>query len=223
MVGVDLVVPVRRDHEPSRVVDAPAEHPQRVQRRLVGPVDVLEDDNRGLGELVEEGAGDPTGVGSRGEQLGQSALRPRRDVRERAERRRRREVLARSLQHARRRLRDERAHERGLPDACLAAEEDEPATTCCLRGERGQQLLPFEQRRHPPMFPCRAPRFKPRRCPYAGTRAYDRRMAVDMARSSRLVERSAPPSALREVLEAGGDDLCLLALGGATDVGKNAW
>ena len=71
------------------------------------------------------------------------------------------------------------------------------------------------------MFPCRATRFKPRRCPYAGTRAYDRRMAVDIVRSSRL-ERSAPPSALGEVLEAGGDDLCLLALGGATDVGKNA-
>ena len=47
MLTLDLVVPVGRDDEALRLVDAPAEHVQGVERRLVRPVDVLEDDDRG--------------------------------------------------------------------------------------------------------------------------------------------------------------------------------
>jgi hypothetical protein len=48
-------------------------------------------------------------------------------------------------------------------------------------------------------------------------------MAVDVARRSRLVARSAPPSALREALEAAGGEGGVLTLGGAKGVGKTAW
>jgi hypothetical protein len=46
MRPVELVVAEAREHERRRVVDAPAEQPQQIECRVVGPVEVFQDEER---------------------------------------------------------------------------------------------------------------------------------------------------------------------------------
>ena len=160
MLAVDLVVPVGGDHEALRSVDSAAQHAQRVEGRLVGPVDVLDHAHRRTGQLRQERPRDRTRLGSLGEHGGESTSRLRREVDERAERRRRREVLARPPQDGQARPRLERAYEGGLADPGLAADEHEPPSGVSRRVEHVQQLVSLEERRHADMFCARPASFK---------------------------------------------------------------
>ena len=222
MLTLDLVVPVGRDDEALRLVDAPAEHVQGVERRLVRPVDVLEDDDRGLGELGQERARDRARIGSGDEQVGERAVGLSGDVRERPERRRRREVLARPAQDAQPGLRAECPHERRLPDAGLAAHEHEPSALRGGRSERGQQLGPLEKRRHLLMFRSPATGFKAG-WPERVRRAYHPRMAVAATERTELVERGASLELLREACAGARERRgSLVFIGGEAGVGKTA-
>ena len=145
MLALDLVVAIRRDHERTGRVDAAAEDPEHVESRLVGPVQVLEDEDAGSAQLVEERRGDarlgsaerrratafcaatsrkgPSGVGVVRFSQAPTSTRP--------------------LGAAR-----ERAHERGLADAGLAADEDEPAalaraaSSCASSSSRSSRAPP---------------------------------------------------------------------------------
>ena len=142
-----LVVPVRRDRRAPDAFDPAADHAQRVERRLVGPVHVLEDDDRRAVQLGEDGPGGVAGVRSR-ERVGEPAPGLVGDVDERAEWARRGEVLARPCEDPCIRARAERADEAGLADTRLPADEHEaPALAPGVFQER-EQLLPLEQLRH---------------------------------------------------------------------------
>jgi hypothetical protein len=53
MTRAHLIVPKARDQHGRRAMDAPAEKLQQVERRLIRPVDVLEDDERGWSGALE--------------------------------------------------------------------------------------------------------------------------------------------------------------------------
>ena len=223
MLTLDLFVPVGRDHEALRLVDAPAEHAQGVQGRLVRPVDVLEDDDlvvkgssprsarataRGSAPAASRSASAPSvwAAMSANGPSGVGVARFSHDPR-------------RTRQPG---LRAERPHERRLPDPGLAADEDEPSPLHGGRCEGGQQLVPLEKRRHRLMF-----------CPsYAGSRpdwlkrarqAYDRWMAVAAAPRTELVERGEPRATLHEAFsEARERRGGLVFVSGEAGVGKTA-
>ena len=58
MIPDSLVVPEGGEDEAPRLVDAPAEHPECVERRLVGPVDVFEDHDDRRRHLLDGRASD---------------------------------------------------------------------------------------------------------------------------------------------------------------------
>ena len=73
MRAVELVVAVGRDHERLCVADPPAEDTQDVERRLVGPVHVLDDDDQRRAVVgPEERRRDVVGPASGPDRLGQS-------------------------------------------------------------------------------------------------------------------------------------------------------
>ena len=157
MAAVNLVVTVGRDDEPPRPVDPPTEHAQGVERRLVRPVDVLEDDERGLPELVEEGSRHRSRIRPLPERLREGAAPCRREVDEGTERRGRGEALARADEHRAPGPVGEGTHERRLPDARLAADEHEPAARVERLGERREQVVALEHIAHVRNVPRRAP------------------------------------------------------------------
>ncbi len=120
MVARDLVVPVGRDHERPRAVDAPAEHAQGVEGGAVRPVHVLEHEHAAAAE--------------RGRRDRAWLARLEAEVEEGPQRGRRSEALARASGGIPDAVR-EGAHERGLADARLAADEHEPPA---LRAERSE-------------------------------------------------------------------------------------
>ena len=114
---------------------------------------------RGHPQRVDEGPGDATRLGPRVETGREVAAELLGHVEQRAERRRRREALAGAVRHASVRRRRERAHERGLPDPGLAADEDEPAAVGAERVEPGEQVLAFEEGGHAAIVRIRCPGF----------------------------------------------------------------
>jgi hypothetical protein len=168
MGAIELVVAEGGDHERGQRRDPPREQPQDVERRLVGPVQVLEHDDRArvapqvLGQRRDELRRCRARVGERRE----PAARLLGDVEQRPERAWRVERVAGAQQRPRpARAPAEGAHERGLADARLAAYEDEPATAADAgegRVERGhlgralEQVLRVRRRRgHAPA--CNGP------------------------------------------------------------------
>ena len=145
MVGPDLVVAERDDEQRGHRLHAAGDEREHVERRLVGPVRVLDDaDRRAVAaKLVEHHAG---GVDSRRPKLGGEP-----ELEERAERARHRQVVARSGEHPRRSPLggDERPHQARLADAGLTADErDRPGSRHHLserRLERSQLTVTLEQ------------------------------------------------------------------------------
>ena len=130
------VVAEGRHDERGHGADAAADQPQRVERALVGPVDVLEHEHgagRGA-QLAQQRRDQRGGPGARGDRLEQLAAGGVRDVEQRAERARSLERIAGAPQHACARLLGEGAHERGLADARLPADQHQPA------GRAGQHV-----------------------------------------------------------------------------------
>ena len=128
MTRADFVGAIGHHQHRARALHAPAEELEQVERRLVGPVAVLEHDQRRrpVLELVERRAEDRVAAGlgvDGGEQL---ALGLARDVVQRRERPRREQGIAGAPQHARR-------------DALLAGEllQAAPSCRCRLRRARG--------------------------------------------------------------------------------------
>ena len=146
MVGRQLVIAVGDDQQRPGPVHPPTEERQQVQRRLIGPVGVLHhDDLPPLVQLVE----------ARGEQLlpraagrqhgGEAAARLASQVVQRPERARGEERVARSDQEPGlgRVPLGESSDERGLADAGLARDKDDPAAL----GGVGQHIAHVVQQR----------------------------------------------------------------------------
>jgi len=152
MVGADLIVAERHHEQRRHGLDAPGDVREHVDRRLVGPMRVLDDADRGTrtAQLVEH---DLRGVDAALPELHGEPSHLACDVEERAERARHREVVTRPGQHTRRAPLpgDECPHQARLADTRLAADERDPAMAGHDRSEggleRGQRILPLEQRR----------------------------------------------------------------------------
>jgi hypothetical protein len=136
--AVELVVAVRRDDEDGKRPDSSPEQPEDIERRLVGPVQILEDEHRAPGlQLLAESCEHLVGEGSGGDKLLEAATGICGHVGEWPERawREQRVTCAREDSGVRS-SRAERADERGLADTRLAGDEDEPAAACMCLGQR---------------------------------------------------------------------------------------
>ena len=152
---LDLVVAVAQHEDRGEPFDAAGGHREHVQRRLVGPVHVLDDEDGGpvlqLGQhRVVHGVGAAAGEG-----LAQRGGVTR-DVVEGAEGAGGDEVVARALEEAHRRLAGEGAgpgtQHRRLAEAGLAGEEHGASGAAAGVGEGGVQLgedlVPLEHPHH---------------------------------------------------------------------------
>ena len=158
-----LVGAVGDDHERAELLDASPEHAEDVERRLVGPVHVLEhDDRRGArAQLVQErddhalrGVADECRIRPVGRRRPARCRRAVRADEACAARRTRRRAPARP-----RRVGAERANEGALPDPRIARDEDEPPLTAPSRRERvlerGERRIPLEKVGSRTPFRCR--------------------------------------------------------------------
>ena len=132
VVHAQLVVAVGRDDQRFRTLEPPAEVEEEVERRLVCPVDVLQnDEGRSSCELVERC----------GEDLARLPLRAQAQVVERRERLGREEPVAARPQDADIiDPRGELAEERRLPDPGFAAHDDEPSAVSRVGKLVGERL-----------------------------------------------------------------------------------
>ena len=154
-------------HEQRRQrADPPPEHGDRVERRVVRPVHVLEHEHRRPRRELELRDQQRLDVVRRG--AGRERLLERRrdapdEVADRAQRPRDREVVAGAEQHPsprRPRSRSEPGDERGLADPRLAGDEDDPTIAPRRRlarlGERGQCAVALEQLHRSKIDPARS-------------------------------------------------------------------
>ena len=139
VVGAERVAV--RQHEQQRQRSDPAgEEPHEVERRLVRPVQVLDDEHARAGaQGVEHRGEDLVLGGGAAQQGGDVGAELVRDVAERAERAGRAQRVAHAPQRLRLRPRplDEGAQEDGLADARLAGDEDDATRGRRRPGERG--------------------------------------------------------------------------------------
>ena len=147
---LELVVAVARDQQRRHARDPPRQQAQHVERRLVGPVRVLEHDDRRVapGELAEHRGGHRVGRRARGHEVLELAAGDRADVHQRAERRGREECVAVAPQDARVLgvPLAEVAQQRRLADARLAGHEHQPAARLQRRVEHVERRVALEQR-----------------------------------------------------------------------------
>ena len=145
MRPIELVVAVRRDHERVHRLDAAAEQPKDVERCLVRPVHVLDDDDRGLpgAQLVAERRKDGLRLLAPLDDVREGRAALERDVHERPQRTRCVQTVARPPQDAGRvgTVAAELLNERRLADARLAGDEREPARALADVIERGGERL----------------------------------------------------------------------------------
>jgi hypothetical protein len=131
MARPDLVVAVRRDDERTRAADPPHEEAQHVQRAVVGPLQVVDDENGGPGrECVEDRREHLVREGPGSEHLRNPAAQLDGGVVQRAERPRRPQWIAGAPGDggvAAVEAVDEGPHQRRLADARLAADQHERA------------------------------------------------------------------------------------------------
>ena len=152
MVADRLVVAVGDEHERRRRAHPAADHAQHVERRLVGPVHVLEHEHGRETQLVEQRARDAPRVAPRVDVRGQRAADLVGDVGERSERSGRRQVLAGAEPHGHVEPGGERADQRGLPHAGLAAHQQQLPALALGRRQLRQQGVTFDQPGHPCPF-----------------------------------------------------------------------
>jgi hypothetical protein len=154
VAGRRLAVAERQHEERRQRGDAAAEDGDRVERRVVGPVNVLDHEDgrpRRQLELRQQKRLDLVRRRAPGEGLSERRRDAADEVADRPERPRDREVVARPEQGAR--VEPEVGHEprdeRRLADAGLARDEDDAARPARGRGagvgERGECVVPFEE------------------------------------------------------------------------------
>ena len=145
---------VGRHEQRGQGADAPAEHGERVERRVVGPVHVLEHQDGGSRrplELLDQEVLDLVRRRAGGERLPEAGRDAAREVAERAQRTRDRQVVAGAEQDAGAVLEivQKPPHQRRLADPRLAADPDGPPSagrSCSVRlGKRLQRGLTLEQ------------------------------------------------------------------------------
>ena len=127
------LVAVRHDDQRPHRLDPSCDETQHVQRRLVGPVDVLDDHDRrgsrlqrrhqGVGDLVRSATAVHLGGGLAGKHRGDVEERTQRTGREQRIAGTPHDVDAVAVRFA------EGPDQGGLPDAGLSAEQDQPATS----------------------------------------------------------------------------------------------
>ena len=154
IVGRQRVVPVGGDQQHRRVAQPPPDVPQQVERRVVGPVDVLDHhdiERAGCADLSEQGPEQLVPIGPGAAQLGQLAAELLGQVEQRPERTGREQAVARPPPPAP--VQQLAAHplEQGrLPDARLAGDQHQPALAAASLGgvlpQRRQRRFPFQQR-----------------------------------------------------------------------------
>ena len=142
MPRADLIVAIGDREQHACAVNAAAQILEQVERCLVRPMHVLEDDQclRPSLQLIERSGEDFVAVRSGIDGRQQRALRLPRDVVQRGKRTGSEERIARPPQHGRRALLlREFLQQRGLADACFAPHERD--TTAVLR----RSAEPFRQ------------------------------------------------------------------------------
>jgi hypothetical protein len=154
MAWAELVVAVGA-HDQCTGRQPTGDESRHVERCLVGPVEVLEDDDRGLAraELPEHSSRHVVRAGIAGEQPSELSVDIFGDIQQRAEWARCEEGVAGSPQHTRRGalLGRERLCERGLADARFPADEDQPAAVARAGGlqrvaQSRERIGPLKQR-----------------------------------------------------------------------------
>ena len=121
MRPLKLVVAIGRQDQSGDPLDAPADQPQHVERCLVGPVQVLQDDDRGQAPGQRRGQSRDH-VAGRALEIRTHGLR---DIDERPQRAGGEERVAGSPQDPVS-LFHESPQQRGLADSRLAADQDQP-------------------------------------------------------------------------------------------------
>jgi hypothetical protein len=151
--AIEFVVPVARDDECGDGLDSATEHRKDIERRLVGPVEVVQHEHRRrpLPEFTHECGRELVRPGTRSQKLLELPARDLGDVEEGAERTRREQSVAVTPQDPCRagRLVAELPQESGLPNSRLAADEHEPPTPGVVHGnervvERSELARPLE-------------------------------------------------------------------------------
>jgi hypothetical protein len=144
---VQLVVAVAGDQQRRDARDPPAAQPQHVERRLVGPVHVLEHDDRRPAQLAQERRGHDVRRCALRHRRGELAAGDRADVLQGTQRGEREERVALTPQDLRVAVLAEAAQQGGLADARLAGHEHQPAAARHERGvERRERVRALQQR-----------------------------------------------------------------------------
>ena len=146
-----LVVAVRREHQRRQAAQPSRQVTEQVERGLVGPVEVLEDQHGGLGDRLRQGIDEVAGTGSLLHESREVAAELGGEVEQRTVGTRRTEGLGPADDDADRAPRSELVDEGGLARAGLAPDEDQrPLAPLDDLGEAegdGVELLrPLDQR-----------------------------------------------------------------------------
>src|SRR5437588_4919665 len=208
MRAVKLIVSVTGKDERGDRLDSSREEPQNVERRLVRPVDVLEDEDgsSSSAQLACERRDDFVRPGLARDDLAELPARALRDGKQRTKRSGREERIAVAPQDSRRRtaLFAEAAQECRLPHTSFATDEHDPASCGALdRVKRFfercefartlEQLARFRRSLDQRDLPCHA-RIVPRASRWFKTSQQPAR-APFVTPPSAVSARTAPPSA----------------------------
>jgi len=142
--GRELVVPVGKEDERGRRLRSASEQAEQVERRLVRPVHVLQEEHRRpRAQLVEQRGEHVVRPRAARDEPGERLADLGRDVGDRPERAGREERVARTLQHAhvRRALGAKAPDERRLSDTRLAGDEEHAARAGTGSGQPGAQRV----------------------------------------------------------------------------------
>jgi hypothetical protein len=150
---VQVVVAERDDQQDPCVAEPPAGEPEQVHGRFVGPVDVLHHHHvhrTRPADLAQQGAEEVIPAGPAGAQLQQLAAQLVGKVVQRSERARGEQAVARAPGPAGiTQIPLEPFEQRGLADARLPADDDQPPVTVPgfgrVAGQQGQRRLPLQQ------------------------------------------------------------------------------
>lgn len=145
MITDRLVLAVGDENKRGRRGHATTQHAQHVERRLVSPVHILEDDHRRLTQLLQQRQRQLAWMPARLDGRRKHSADLRRDVHERPERRRCDQAFAGSEQDALLDSRGERLHKRRLAHAGVTTDEQDPAALTASVLQPRQERLPLDQ------------------------------------------------------------------------------
>jgi hypothetical protein len=152
VVGIELVVAVRRNEQRGHPLDPANEQPNDVERCLIGPMEILDDEHAWqLSELLGQRLVQLVRSHLTPNELGERAACLVRDLSQRRERARREERIACPLEnsHASSNAVDERSDQRALANTRLASDEHSASAPGCSDCEgfvqRRERLLALEE------------------------------------------------------------------------------